>query len=46
MTEVHCAICGHPCKWISADLDAEVPFGGFYCKHCDVYSETDVEVED
>lgn len=38
----HCAICGKPCKLVpTADN-----FGGWYCKPCDAYTETDVEVED
>ena len=41
-----CAICHRLCEWVPAYEDAPHPFGGWYCKSCDVFTETDVEVED
>ncbi|MDB5606699.1 MAG: hypothetical protein JWP25_3599 [Bradyrhizobium sp.] len=45
---VDCAVCGRNCKWVPADPDCYAPekFGGWYCKPCDMFTETDVEVED
>lgn len=34
---IDCAVCGRPCCERKA---------GWYCKTCDAYSETDVEIED
>lgn len=43
---MHCSVCGKPCKWVPVDEDAPPQFGGWYCKPCDTYTETDVEIED
>jgi len=45
---ISCAVCGKACKWIKSEPDEDCParFGGWYCKPCDVFTETDVEVED
>lgn len=43
---VACAICGQPCKLVDSDPDGSGALGGWYCEPCDVFSETDVEVED
>jgi hypothetical protein len=45
---INCAVCGKPCKWVSADSNGMAPnkFGGWYCEPCDTYSETDVGVEE
>jgi hypothetical protein len=41
---INCAICGKSCDWID-DQEADGS-GGWYCKPCDAFTETDVEVED
>lgn len=44
---IRCAICGKPCTWIAAvPIPGVGTFGGWYCKPCDAYTETDVELED
>lgn len=44
---VDCAECGRDCKWtLAKGEEAPSKFGGWYCAPCDVFSETDVEVED
>lgn len=42
---ISCAVCGRACEWINADPDEDAPskFGGWYCKPCDTYTDTDVE---
>lgn len=47
MSEVeHCAVCGKPCKYVDDNPAEFPPRGGWYCKPCDAFTETDVEVED
>lgn len=44
-----CAVCGKPCQWVAAreaDRESANPIGGWHCKPCDAFTETDVEVED
>jgi hypothetical protein len=45
---VSCPACGCTCKPMMADPDADAPskFGGWYCEPCDIYAETDVEIEE
>jgi hypothetical protein len=45
---MQCAVCGKLCIWFGAapDDDAPAKFGGWYCKPCDAYTETDVELDD
>jgi hypothetical protein len=31
---------------MAAEEGADAPFGGWYCRPCDTFTETDVEVED
>jgi hypothetical protein len=42
---ISCAVCGKACKWVAADPDEDAPskFGGWYCKPCDAFSETDID---
>jgi hypothetical protein len=43
---IACAVCLKPCKWVDDDPSAFPACGGWYCKPCDAFTETDVEIED